>query len=477
MKRSDKLMSYVDIKNLYKQGDALYCRVSTAGQSIQSQLLAAEIYFKKNNIVTENIKHFIDHNVSANKLSVIKRPAFQNLLIEIKKGRIKTLYVISRDRLARNFYEYVELVKTLYKYGVNIVFTDTAQPAFSNELSIEALYGMFPQHTGYNIASRNKLVHKQYPNSIWGFTVLNKGSEKRYIPDPNIANDLRTFFYDIVSVSSPENLFEKLIQHKKIFKDHYNQLSRLANPFYAGHILIQDEYVPLRHVEPIISLNDFLKIQEVLSNCQQELGSAMGKSSDTGFLVPICNICKSKMTFRSGKLKKNSYYVCAKKHPRIQIIVEVYNQLISDHLTDILHQLSIIEIKKDVCNFLKIEEIKHNNQMGLLINKLESTHREVTEKYGVASNNLLKKLGKKVQIIKEELNMTKTLLIMIEEAKKEINSFASIVKDSLENGILNYQIEHLIPILFSKIEVSSDAIIYHVTFGRYLEEKDDSYAS
>ncbi|MBR8644242.1 hypothetical protein KEH51_05155 [[Brevibacterium] frigoritolerans] len=46
--------------------------------------------------------------------------------------------------MARNFYEYVDLVKILYRYNVNLIFTDYSQAQFSKVLSIEALYGIFP---------------------------------------------------------------------------------------------------------------------------------------------------------------------------------------------------------------------------------------------------------------------------------------------------------------------------------------------
>lgn len=470
-------MNYIDTKTLYKEVEALYCRVSTADQNIEFQLTAAEIYFKQKNINAENVKHFIDHNVSANKLSAVNRPEFQNLMIEIKKGRVKTLYVLSRDRLARNFYEYVDLVQTLYDYEVNVIFTDIKQPAFSKELSLEALYGIFPQFNGRTISARTNLSHKQYPNSIMGFKVLSQRNKKKYVLDPDTANDLRAFFYSIMNVCTSEDLFDSLIKFKKLFKNHHKQLDCLTNPFYTGHTLIQDQYVSLGYVEPLISLNDFIKIQDVLSDCQQELHRAMTLSSDVGLLTPICSICKEPMSFRSGKLRENSYYVCSKRHSRIKLSVNLFNRLISEHLTDILNQISINEIEKDVCLFLNKAETKYNQQMNLLQNKLEANHRDITELYGRASTNTLQKLGKQAQSIKEELNQVKTKLIKVEEAKEGMNHFVNVVKESINEGLLNYQMSYLVPVLFSKIEVSSEAIFYHITFGKYIERKDDLNAS
>jgi site-specific DNA recombinase len=470
-------MEYIDTKTLYKEVEALYCRVSTAGQTISMQVAAAEIYFKQHNINTEKVKNYIDHNVSANKRSARNRPEFQNLIIDIKKGRIKTLYVLSRDRLARNFYEYVDLVQTLYLYEVNVVFTDFNQPPFSQELSLEALYGIFPQFNGRNIASRTNLSSKQYPNSLLGFKVLDQRNRKKYIPDPDTENDLRTFFYSIMNVCSSEDLFDNLIKFKRLFKNHHKQLNCLANPFYAGHTLIQEQYVPLDYVEPLISLDEFIKIQDILSHCQQELHKAMNLSSDVGLLTPICSLCKEPMSFRSGKLKENSYYVCSKRHSRIKLSVNQFNQQISEHLTDILNQISLSEIENDVCLFLNKAKTKYNQQMDFSQNKLEAIHRQITELYGIASTNTLEKLGRQTQLIKEEMNQVKTNLIKIEEANEGINQFITVVKESINDGLRNYQMDYLVPLLFSKIEVSNNAIFYHVNFGKYVKRKDDLNAS
>ena len=184
-------MNYIDIKKLHTKYVAIYCRVSTAGQDTLKQITLAEIYLTQNNVPMDNIIRFIDHNVSANKLAARDRPELQKLLTEIKAGKIDTLLLQSRDRLARNFYEYIELVKVLHHFNVNVVFTDSGQPPFSEVLSIEALYGIFPQFDGRTNARRTQQTNKRYPNRILGFDVIGKRHEKRYIPNLQKTGELK----------------------------------------------------------------------------------------------------------------------------------------------------------------------------------------------------------------------------------------------------------------------------------------------
>ncbi|MFS0600888.1 recombinase family protein [Peribacillus frigoritolerans] len=466
-------MSYIDVKELYQEYIGVYCRVSTGNQDIEKQISLADIYLSRNNINTEMVLRFIDNNVSANKLSSENRPQFQNLLIEIKKGRLKTVIVQNRDRLARNFYEYVDLVKILYRYNVNLIFTDYSQAQFSKVLSIEALYGIFPQFDGRNISQRTTLTRLQYPGSIFGFNIIGEKYNKKYIPNPNVETELKSFIFSVININSADELLEEFIKYKKLFKDHQKILSFLKNPFYSGHIKIQNEYVALPHVSPIISLEVFLKVEEVLSKCEQEVQTALTFSHNKGLKVPVCSICKTPMNFRSTKLGESGYYVCSKKHPRIEIGVSQYDQLISEHLKYVLNKISVNEIKKDVFTHLYNLEKKHKQEVTLLQNTLISVHEEITKLVGSQQISKLKKLGQQSKSLKEEMKKIHTILIKITDTRIGINSFVEVVIDSLTNELQNYQINHLVNILISKIEVSSNTLIYHTTFGKYIEGKDE----
>lgn len=466
-------MSYIDVKELYKEYLGLYCRVSTGNQDIEKQISLAEIYLTRNSINTDMVLRFIDNNVSANKLSSENRPEFQNLLVEIKKGRIKTVLVQSRDRLARNFYEYVDLVKILYRYNVNLIFTDYSQAPFSKVLSIEALYGIFPQFDGRNIAQRTNLTRLQYPGSIFGFNIIGEKYNKKYIPNPNVETELKSFIFSVINVKCANELLEEFIKYKKLFKDHQKLLNCLRNPFYSGHIKIQNEYVVLPHVSPIISLEVFLKVEEVLSKYDMEIQTALSFSHNKGMKTPVCSICKIPMSFRSTNLGESGYYVCSKKHPRIEIGISQYDQLISNHLKYVLSNISAKQMKNDVFTYLLSLEKSYKQEVTLLQNTLNSIHEEITKLIGSQHTSKLKKLVQQSKSLKEEMKKIHTILIKITETRSGINSFVAVVKSNLTDELQNYQVSYLVNLLISKIEVSSNALIYHTTFGKYIEGKDE----
>lgn len=464
-------MDYIDVKTLYKHNNiALYCRVSAAGQDILKQISLAEIYLSQNNICINDVKRFIDNSVSANKLAIKERTELNRLLTEIKSGKVDCILVQARDRLARNFYEYIEIVTMLHKFNVKVIFTQPGHPPFSNVLSIEALYGIFPQVAGGTISGNTGYTHKRYPNSILGFQTIGTSKDKRYIPDSSKANELKSFFYSVIDVESPENLIDLLIKYKRLFNnDHQKALNCLQNPFYAGHIQYQDEYVPLKYVEPIISLEDFLKIQGVFKINQQVLQDAIETSADNGIHIPICYTCKRPMSFRKTQLGKGGYYVCAKKHPRIHIEVTHFNQLVANHLMDVMDKISVQKIKKDVSKHLLQSEKRYKQELDFLQHKLCTTQQDMTNLIGSNNNAMLKSLVKLATSIKEQMINLNTLLEKINYARNDIDTFTSIVKNRLADELQDYQIDYVSKLLFSKIEVSSDALIYHTAFVHYIE--------
>ncbi|MBK3497235.1 recombinase family protein, partial [Viridibacillus sp. YIM B01967] len=318
-------MGYADLKVLSNAAIGVYCRVSTSGQNIGQQEQLAEGYFSKNQINTNNVQYFLDDNISANKLAFEKRPELNRLISEIQKGKIKTVLVQNRDRLARNFYEYIDLVKIFYKYDVYVIFTDSGHPSFSKSLSVESLYGIFAQSEGRNIADRTSLVALQYPNSLMGFNVIGKGDKKNYTPKLEMERDIKSLFYSVGNVNSAEELIEQLMRFKKVTTNNLKLLACLKNPFYAGHMKLQEQYVRLPHVEPIILLDDYLKVQECLLKFEQEIQDSIANSNGRGVLQPICSSCKTVMTFRSNNIGAHGYYVCVKNHSRIFIEASRYN--------------------------------------------------------------------------------------------------------------------------------------------------------
>jgi site-specific DNA recombinase len=102
---------------------ALYARVSGGRQaqegSIASQLAALHQRAAADNRVIDEELCFVDDGCSG---TTLLRPALERLRDQVASGVIDRLYVLSPDRLSRNFAHQAVLVEELRRAGVEVVF-------------------------------------------------------------------------------------------------------------------------------------------------------------------------------------------------------------------------------------------------------------------------------------------------------------------------------------------------------------------
>ncbi|AIF45159.1 recombinase family protein [Virgibacillus sp. SK37] len=405
MNEYDNNYYYLDYEKLYEEFIAVYSRVSTAQQDIQKQIALAEAYINNHGIPAEKVIWLNDKDVSANKVGLDKRGELLRLRKMIKQKKVKTIIVYSRDRLARNFYEYVALVKEFYEYNVDVIFTSTKQPAFSKKLAIEALYGIFAQSEGQNITNRKTDTQKQFPSSIFGYKREGKKKNVKYIPKEELSEKLHAFFHDIMKTETSKDFFEVLMKYKKLLKNksYDNLLKYLQNPFYCGYMETTYGYEKLNHVEPIISYGEFMTMQEVVKEMEQATKDAIINSSNNAVIHPICHECKQYMNFRSTSLTSSGYFVCKRKHREIIIEVDKYNEIIKNHLESIIHNIDTDAMKVDLFSYLRKVEIKYKQELSKLNYELDSVHRQITVKYSPNNSKSFKQLVKQSRNIKKEI--------------------------------------------------------------------------
>lgn len=468
-----RIPEYIDFNKITKEFTVVYSRVSSKGQDIKKQLSSVTAYIKNQNIDPEKVIWIQDDDISANKLKMEDRPGLMELRQLIKENKVKTIIAYSRDRMARNFYEYVALVKEFYHYDIDVIYTGGKQPPFTKKLSMEAIYGIFSQSEGQNIGGRRTDTNKQFPSQIFGYKKMGDKKNTYYKLDENIQNELKLFFLDVGKVNKAEELFAVFMKYKKILnRKYYEDLLRyLQNPFYSAHAQTLYGYEKMQHVEPLITLDDFIKNQSVLKILKDEIDTAITNTKNHGIIIPNCSICKTKMAFRSSKLGESGYYVCKKKHKEVKITVEQYHNLIPQHLKKILSGFSTEKMKKDIFSFLKKLEDDCSHKITILNRQLNNVHKEMTEKYDSKNNSRIKRLVHISRDIKQEIQELHNNLFKIEESRNGINDLIQIIKGNLVNDIRGYDLHYLCNILFSQIEIGEQSIIYHVTFGHYYESE------
>lgn len=107
---------------------AIYCRVSTQEQNIESQEKACTEYCKRHGIEIYGI--YSDKGVSG---ALVKRPAFNELQIDMRSYKFNCIVVTKLDRIGRSVNHLVNLFEEFNNKGVHFVATtqdfDTSTPA------------------------------------------------------------------------------------------------------------------------------------------------------------------------------------------------------------------------------------------------------------------------------------------------------------------------------------------------------------
>lgn len=94
---------------------AIYARVSTADQHVESQLYDLREYASKR---FEVVKEFADRAISGSKA---RRPGLDALLADARRKRFDVVLVAAFDRVARNVRHFLEVLDELNHLGIEFV--------------------------------------------------------------------------------------------------------------------------------------------------------------------------------------------------------------------------------------------------------------------------------------------------------------------------------------------------------------------
>ena len=239
---------------MHQRGSALYARTSTDEQrekkTIDSQVETLEKLITEKN---ENlIRKYIDDGFSG---ATLDRPALDQLRDDAKNEIFKKLYIYSPDRLARELYLQLLIVKELRRYGIEIVFLNQK---FSDSPSDQLLFQMLGAISEFERAqilerTRRGKLHKARQNiplggtSPYGYKYIKKAENQpgRYEIDTDQSENVRLLFR---TFNSP---------HVTGVRTLAKELHRMGIRNYSGHtrwgksslarLLTNQTYVGLTH--------------------------------------------------------------------------------------------------------------------------------------------------------------------------------------------------------------------------------------
>lgn len=138
---------------------AIYCRVSTEDQDAKKQELACIDYCKR---MGYDIFSVYADTISGTKTS---RPAFNNLLKDMRLYKFNAVMVTKLDRLGRSLQHLLSILEEFKNKGINFIATtqniDTSTPAGKLQLQIMGAFAEFERNI---ISERTKEGMKDAKN-------------------------------------------------------------------------------------------------------------------------------------------------------------------------------------------------------------------------------------------------------------------------------------------------------------------------
>lgn len=226
---------------------AAYARVSSDSSDQLNSFMAQTDYYATLISSHEDwtmADTYADEGISGT--SALKRPEFQRLISDCKKGRIDRILVKSISRFARNTKDCLETIRALKSIGVSVYFEeqniDTAE--MSGEL-LTAVFAGIAQKESESISGNMRWSYKHrmqtgtyLPSSTaYGYVIR----DMKYEIDEDNAEIVRRIFRDYLNGSSMDEIADTLNEEKILFKKKGKEKQWIASTI--SYILSNEKYI------------------------------------------------------------------------------------------------------------------------------------------------------------------------------------------------------------------------------------------
>lgn len=448
----------------------IYSRVSSAAQSLELQLSSARRYLESEGLTGKEdfVIKLSDHDVSATKLKMTERPKLMELIHLIQEGKVKQVIGYKRDRFARNFYEFVDITRNFIKYNVEVIYTASNEPPFRNKLSLEAFYGMFGQMEGENIRTRTSDARKQYPSSIFGYKRMKEEKQIYFVVNEDKRDIIVSLFTEFSKVKNEEQFFDLLMTRRKGLNQPEKLLRILTNPFYAAHYESKSGLQPLPYVEPIISLELYLKAKSQIEEFLTFYKDKLNEVNNLFITTPLCGKCGNKMKYRKQNAIDEGYFVCSANHKRLMITVEELNdsvkQAVMEHVQSISAKLANKVMTKHIATAYKRIEREKNIAISEYLDT--SLALCTTDPNGKSA---ISKYLDQIQVLKDKSNKLGQDLVALRLLNDEIKSLDKILSQQ-ELNLSQQDIQQLIELLVHEVLVHDSYIGIDLFLSTFVKE-------
>ncbi len=418
------MLAYHKVNNINAKV-GIYLRISLEdgdkqeSNSIDNQRKLIYEYLHKNNFV--NIVEFIDDGATGTNFD---RKGFKDLLSNIENGNINTVITKDVSRIGRNYVKtgyyiedyfvnkgvrYISILDDIDTYNEVIgnellPFRAILNDMYSKDISLKQRSSLKERkkrgryiacYAPYGYKKDDKIVGKlnideeasRVVKKIFKLFLEGKGTTSiariltnENVPTPamhlNMNADKNSIFYTVWKGNSVRRILRNetylgyMIQNKETTVSHKNPTRVYLNK--EDYIVIPNHHVP------IISQEDFEKVQEILDNNKKISNKKKEKTLLHDLLY--CNECKKRLARRdcNGKI----YYFCATRT--------------AFHLCDNSNYISYINIENEVLKYIQIFLKKYSSNSVLrqaYISEYSKNKTKIDE-YNVTLSNLSKELLK-----------------------------------------------------------------------------------
>lgn len=501
----------------------LYTRVSTqmqadvANGSLVTQRSRLEEFIKYKNLSTDEewdvYKVFEDGGISGKD---IDRPALQDMIREIKLGKLNVVVVTKIDRISRSVVDFSHLWKLFEKHNVQFISLaenfDSSTAIGRAMLKLTLVFAELERETiGERTRGKSLWRAKQ---GLWnGNTVLGYDIHpemKGYLVINETESELvRLIFNTYLRVKSVKETAKELNEkgyrtkaHKSkkgTFKEAKKFLGSsiskiLQNPVYIGKIRFKGELYDGKQ-DSIIDIGTWEAVQKRFASVYKERPKRKKRMTHPFFLAGVlkCGNCGSFMTpyYAYGKYKKRYYYYeCTRRNHNgkgkeeqgtcdmMYVPAEEIENLMINEVKRLSLDKKIVEEaveRASTSSAGKIEKLKQHKK------KLESSIREAEKRRDNYSNMIgngvffdlgddekevmLAGMKKAIQDKKEIESSVRQVEFQIADEESRVFN-AAIMSQTVEKfselyeRADNKQKKELVKLIFHRIEFTPDVVRY-----------------
>ena len=418
----------------------IYIRVSTFDQARegfslreQEERLKEFCKFKRYNIY----KVYQDAGISAKN---DKRPAYQEMIEDVKKGNINVIVALKLDRLTRSVYDIEKLMKFVNDYECDIdCMADESNTTTSNGRMVMRIMTSVSQNEIEKCSERTKfgmagaIKNGHIPNRTGlGF----KRENKKLVPDP-LTKDIIVRIFDLYlegkshqaianiynkeKVLGKTNWYDSTIQKilsNELYKGDYVNGKRTKHPTYYENVIepiVSKEkwescqYQKLRNARHYERTATYLFTNKLkCSKCGNFLGGhATTKTNGKKYYYYKCNTCKT--YFNEIDIEKELKAFMLELAKQDDLINNYYTPFIKSKLED-----KIEDYKKEIKDLDKqLDRIKTAYIKGVV--KLEDFDKEIKHIEYQKSDLEKRQKGQKQY---EDLSFTLNDLLIIQDIQE-----------------------------------------------------------